>query len=310
MSDTDTRNRIEDLLQLMAALRTPGTGCPWDLAQDYSTIVPYTIEEAYEVADAIARGDMADLRDELGDLLFQVVFYARLAEEDGLFDFFDVVTGVTQKMIRRHPHVFGNSPARSDRDLQAQWDHIKHAERTQKQLEESKRAVPRTSLLDDVPLSLPALMRAVKLQNRAARVGFDWPDLLPVLDKLHEELAEFENELSPLLTEDGSGSYQADRSGSSAARPSDGSLSGEQKDKIEDELGDLLFVIANLARHLKIDPENALRRSNDKFVRRFRHIEQRLAEHGRSVEDASLDEMEYFWNEIRHAENHNLKRAK
>ncbi len=310
MSDTDTRNRIEDLLQLMAALRTPGTGCPWDLAQDYSTIVPYTIEEAYEVADAIARGDMADLRDELGDLLFQVVFYARLAEEDGLFDFFDVVTGVTQKMIRRHPHVFGNSPARSDRDLQAQWDHIKRAERTQKQLEESKRAVPRTSLLDDVPLSLPALMRAVKLQNRAARVGFDWPDLLPVLDKLHEELAEFENELSPLLTEDGSGSYQADRSGSSAARPSDGSLSGEQKDKIEDELGDLLFVIANLARHLKIDPENALRRSNDKFVRRFRHIEQRLAEHGRSVEDASLDEMEYFWNEIRHAENHNLKRAK
>jgi ATP diphosphatase len=254
---------IQRLIEIMAALRTPGTGCPWDLQQTFATIAPYTIEEAYEVADAITRGDLDDLKDELGDLLLQVVYHARMAEEREAFAFGDVVEAITAKMLRRHPHVFGSEEERARGAPPGFWDRAKEAERNG----ETKGGV-----LEGVPPALPALTRAIKLQSKAAKVGFDWPSLQPVFSKLKEELAELEAEI-------------ASGADSSAA--------------VEEEFGDLLFVIANVARHLKLDPEAALRAANEKFVRRFRHIEARLAEDGRSPAQSTLAEMDALWDEAK-----------
>ncbi|MBA2588504.1 MAG: nucleoside triphosphate pyrophosphohydrolase [Alphaproteobacteria bacterium] len=250
---------IAVLLEVMKRLRE---GCPWDKVQTFETIAPYTIEEAYEVASAIADKDLKALPGELGDLLFQVVFHARMAEEAGLFDFGAVVEAVTTKMIRRHPHVFGDEQARADAASQKDfWEKLKESERT---------AAGQTSLLDDVAGALPALMRAEKLQRRASSVGFDWNDAAKVVDKIAEEA----REVAEATT-------QAER---------------------EEEVGDLLFVVANLARHLKVDPEAALRSANAKFTRRFRHIEASLAARGVTLGDASLDEMEALWQEAKRAE--------
>jgi len=251
---------IDELLSLMAALRTPETGCPWDLEQDFRTIAPYTVEEAYEVADAIERGDMDELKNELGDLLFQTVFHARMAEEEGAFTFEDVARAITDKMRVRHPHVFAGADARDAEEQTRHWETQKAEERAEK---------GKTGLLDDVPVGLPGLTRAVKLQKRAARIGFDWKNPRDVLDKIAEETGELVEAID----------------------------SGDQ-DKIEDEFGDLLFVIANLSRHLDVDPEAALRRANEKFSHRFRHIETRLNAEGR-LGEANLEEMEELWVEAK-----------
>jgi ATP diphosphatase len=256
---------LRRLLEIMAALRTPGTGCPWDLEQDFATIAPYTIEEAYEVADAIARGDLAELRDELGDLLLQVVFHARLAEEQGAFDFGGVVEAITAKMIRRHPHVFGEARNLTPDQVKALWGEIKASERRGK-------PVPQGAL-SGVPVSMPALTRALKLQEKAGKVGFDWNDARAVLAKIREEIDEVEAELD----------------------------SGRH-DLAEAELGDLMFVVVNLARHLKADPEAALRGANAKFERRFAHIEAALGAAGRKPEQATLAEMDALWDEAKRAE--------
>ncbi len=249
---------IATLLDIMRRLRDPKSGCPWDREQTFATIAPYTIEEAYEVAGAIEDENWAALKDELGDLLFQVVFHARMAEERKLFDFDDVVSAITGKMVRRHPHVFADMGGIDTAEKQtAAWEEHKARERAQQA----------AGLLDDVPAALPALLRAVKLQKRASTVGFDWESAPKVLDKLVEEARE-------IVEAQAKGAPQA---------------------KIADEIGDLLFVVVNLARHLKVDPEAALRGTNGKFVRRFRFIEQRLAEQGRSPKEASLDEMEALW---------------
>lgn len=256
--------RIETLLEIMARLRDPDGGCPWDLEQDFASIAPYTIEEAYEVADAIERGDMDELKDELGDLLLQVVFHAQMAKEEGRFDFSDVVRAICEKMTRRHPHVFGDEEQRSAGAVKGRWEEIKAEEKAAKGLAQ-------TSILDDVPLALPALARAIKLQNRAARVGFDWPDTSLVIDKLNEEMLELSAEVAK----------------------------GGDPDRLEDEMGDLLFVYANLARHMKVDPEAALRRANAKFRRRFGRIEEKLAAAGKRPEESSLEEMDALWNEAK-----------
>ncbi len=254
---------ISRLIEIMAALRDPASGCPWDIKQTFATIAPYTIEEAYEVADAIARGDLEHLKDELGDLLLQVVYHARMAEERQAFAFADVVEAITSKMIRRHPHVFGTEAERAAGAEPGFWDRAKGAEKT---------ADAGAGLLGDVPVGLPALTRAIKLQNKAAKVGFDWPSLAPVLAKLEEELAELEEAI-------------ASAPKGAAASPA-----------IEEEFGDLLFVVANVARHLKIDPESALRAANEKFIRRFRFIEARLGEQGRSPAQSDLAEMDALWD--------------
>ena len=257
---------IDDLLALMARLRAPEGGCPWDLEQTWATIAPYTVEEAYEVADAIERGDPADLRDELGDLLFQVVFHAQIAAEAGAFTFDDVARAITDKMIRRHPHVFGDAEQRTAAGQTVAWE-------TQKAAERAAKGHDRARLLDDIPAGLPAMTRAVKLTRRAARVGFDWTRISHVTDKLREELAELEVEIA-----------------------------ADDRAKAEDELGDLLFVCANLARKLDIDPEHALRGANAKFTRRFRHIEDRLTAAGTPLADAGLDAMEALWDEAKRIE--------
>jgi MazG family protein len=254
------------LLAIMARLRDPQGGCPWDLEQTFATVAPYTVEEAYEVADAIARGSLQDLREELGDLLLQVVFHARMAEEAGAFDFSAVAAAISEKMIARHPHVFGDADVKTAEAQTRAWEEMKARERAAK----SGGAAPST--LDGVPLALPALMRAIKLQNRAARVGFDWPSTDEVIDKIVEEAREL----------------------AEVKRAAD-----VDADRLEDEMGDLLFVAANLARHLKVDPEAALRRANAKFERRFRHIEARLAAEGRKPEDATLEEMDALWDEAK-----------
>ncbi len=264
MSD-DSAHPIFRLVQIMARLRAPEGGCPWDLEQTFATIAPYTIEEAYEVADAIARGDMGDLKEELGDLLLQVVYHARMAEEAGDFDFAAVAETVSDKMVRRHPHVFGDDEVR-DAEVQTQrWEAIKAGERAAK-----GRAA---SALDGVPLGMPALTRAAKLTRRAARVGFDWPDLGQVVAKMHEELGELEAEIA----------------------------AGDVT-KAREELGDLLFVCANLARKLDVEPEAALRNANDKFVRRFNYIEARLQEQDRTPDQSDLAEMDGLWDEAKHHE--------
>lgn len=260
---------VDRLLTLMAALRTPRTGCPWDLEQTFATIAPYTVEEAYEVLDAVERGDMAELRDELGDLLLQVVFHARMAEEAGAFDFGDVVLAISAKLVRRHPHVFGASEAAADgAAVKQSWEQIKAEERAE------KRSVDRPpSALDGVSIALPGLMRAEKLQARAGRVGFDWNDPLLVLAKISEETAEVAEALA------------------TAGKP-------EQ----EEEIGDLLFAVVNLARHLDIDPEGAMRRANAKFERRFKSIEHALAARGGSPQTATLEDMEALWQAAKRSE--------
>jgi ATP diphosphatase len=257
----DAQTEIARLLGIMARLRDPDTGCPWDRVQDFASIAPYTIEEAYEVADAIARADFAALPDELGDLLFQVVYHARMAEEAGRFDFADVAAAIADKMVRRHPHVFGDEAAREAAAHSDAWEAQKAGER---------RARSESGVLDGVPVALPALTRAEKLTKRAARVGFDWPDAAAVLDKLDEEVAELRAELA-----------------------------GADPDRLEDELGDMLFVLANLGRKLGVDPEAALRRANAKFTARFTAVERQLAARGTSPADSSLEEMEAEWQEAK-----------
>jgi MazG family protein len=266
--DLAAANSLTELLAVMRALRTPVTGCPWDLVQTSATIAPYTIEEAYEVVDAIQRGDTADLREELGDLLLQVVFHAQMASEAGSFTFTDVASGITQKMLRRHPHVFGDEAARSAGAAKGFWEKIKAEEKAAKG---SMKAA--SSVLADVPVGMPGLTRAVKLQEKAARVGFDWPDIGPVFDKMREEIAELEVEV---------------RTG--------------DKVKIAEEFGDLLFVMANLARHLGVDPEAAVRGTNAKFTRRFQGIEAALARDGRTPAQSDLAEMDALWNAAKKAE--------
>ena len=253
---------IEQLLSVMAQLRQPETGCPWDLEQTFATIAPYTIEEAYEVADAIQRDNMPDLCDELGDLLLQVVFHARMAEECGAFDFDSVATTICEKMIRRHPHVFGDASVDTADEMTAVWETQKAQERAEKAAATGNAA----SVLDGVALGLPALTRAVKLQKRAARVGFDWTQPTEILDKLAEETAEVVE-----------------------------AIEGNDPAALADELGDLLFVVANLCRRFDVDPEAALRGTNAKFDRRFRAIETALAAQHRTPQEATLDEMEALW---------------
>ncbi len=260
----DPAAAIQQLIQIMARLRDPQGGCPWDLEQTFATIAPYTVEEAYEVADAIERGDLTDLRDELGDLLLQVVFHSRMAEEQGAFDFAQVAAAISDKMLRRHPHVFGDHAYDDVEDQKAGWETIKAAERAAKK---------KGGVLDDVPAGLPALTRAVKLTKRAARVGFDWPSTREVLDKLREETAELEVEIE----------------------------AGDHA-KAREEMGDLLFVVANLARKLDVEPEDALRATNAKFVRRFAFIEAELAKDGRTPDESDLAEMDTLWNNAKAAE--------
>ena len=256
---------LERLLAIMARLRDPQGGCPWDLAQSFSTIAPYTVEEAYEVADAIERNDLGDLKEELGDLLLQVVFHARIAQEQGAFAFEDVARAINDKMIRRHPHVFGDQSYDTGEAQTAAWEAMKAQERAGKGRDRS--------LLDDVPAGLPAMTRAVKLTKRAARVGFDWPEVSFVLEKLREEIGEMEAEIA----------------------------SGD-KDALRGEIGDVLFVMANLARKLDIEPEDALRATNAKFARRFQFIEAALAERGRTAEESDLAEMDALWDAAKVAE--------
>jgi len=267
---------IKQLLDIMAALRTPQTGCPWDLEQTFETIVPYTIEEAYEVADAVERSDLSDLKEELGDLLLQVVFHARMAEEADAFDFGDVVESITHKLIRRHPHVFGDAKDLPPSEVKRLWDSIKREEKAERRRAREALAGANgdeATILADVPLALPALTRAEKLTQKAATVGFDWRDAAEVTEKIREELKEVEDAI---------------QGGSSA--------------QIEDEIGDLLFAVVNLARHLQIHSEQALRRANQKFERRFKFIEAGLRNAGRSPHEATLEEMERLWLEAKQAE--------
>lgn len=255
----------------MARLREPERGCPWDLEQSFATIAPYTIEEAYEVADAISRDDLADLKEELGDLLLQVVYHAQMASEQKQFDFADVVEAITEKMIRRHPHVFADASLRETFAKSDLWRRMKDEEKA-----ECGKAV-NASRLDDVPAGLPALIRAVKLQRRAAEVSFDWPSLGPVLAKAEEEIAELKAAIAETPER-------------------------ERKTRAAEEFGDLLFVMANIARHLGIDPESSLRAANTKFVRRFKSIEAALAREGRTPEHSTLEEMDALWDEAKAAE--------
>ena len=270
---------ISRLLEIMAALREPETGCPWDVVQTFETIKPYTIEEAYEVADAIERNDPDDLCDELGDLLLQVVFHARIAEEAGLFSFGDVVEAITKKMIRRHPHVFAVSDAATPDAVKLQWDEIKRQEKTERAERHAARARasgkpvaddPKAGFLGSLQRSFPALTEALKLQEQAARVGFDWSEAEPILDKIEEEIGELREAL---------------RAG--------------EDNKIADELGDLIFALANIGRHVKADPEQALRGTNTKFRRRFGYIERSLQANGETLQGATLERMEELWQEAK-----------
>lgn len=260
---------IDRLLAIMARLRDPQTGCPWDVEQDFATIAPYTIEEAYEVEDAIARGDLSALREELGDLLFQVVFHARMAEERGAFDFNQVAAALADKMVARHPHVFGDGERRDAEQQAISWEAIKAAERARKRAGAGAPA----SALDDVPVNLPALTRAQKIQKRAGRVGFDWKDPAPALDKVVEETAEV-------------------RAALAAAEPA----------PLAEEIGDLLFAVVNVARLAGIDAEGALRAATGKFERRFKGVEAELARRGRTPEKSDLAEMDAIWSDVKRAE--------
>ncbi|WP_296070515.1 nucleoside triphosphate pyrophosphohydrolase [uncultured Agrobacterium sp.] len=267
---------ISRLIEIMEALRQPETGCPWDIVQTFETIKPYTIEEAYEVADAIERNDMDDLCEELGDLLLQVVFHARIAEERGEFAFGDVVHAVTSKMIRRHPHVFAVSDADTADRVKLQWDVIKAEEKRERAERRVRRGITedfKAGFLGGVQRSQPALTEALKLQEQAARVGFDWSDPAPILDKIEEEIAELREALAQ-------------------GRP----------EQVSDELGDLIFALVNIGRHVKADPEDALRGTNTKFRRRFNHIETSLSVNGETLQDASLERMEELWQAAKRIE--------
>lgn len=259
---------IDQLLGIMARLRDPDGGCPWDLKQTFSTVAPYTIEEAYEVADAIDRDDLADIKEELGDLLFQVVFHARMGEELGAFRFDDVVDVVSEKLIRRHPHVFASSGGIDEAEVNRRWEEEKAAER------ERKHGQADASALSGVTRGLPSLLRAEKLQRKAARVGFDWPDCQPVMAKIREELDEVED-----------------------------ALVHDDADHVEEEIGDVLFAVVNLARHCGVDADTALRRTNEKFTRRFQAIEQTVQASGRTMEAVSLEEMEEIWQAVKKAQS-------
>ena len=266
---------ISRLLEIMAALRTPGTGCPWDLEQNFATIAPYTIEEAYEVVDAIARGDLDDLKDELGDLLLQVVFHARMAEEQHAFSFGDVVEAISRKMIRRHPHVFADQDGRlTPGHVESAWERIKAEEKAERAARRPPEEVAHQSLLSNVKAGQPALTRAMALQRKASSVGFDWNDPRAVLHKIREEADEIE-----------------------------AALDHGDKEELAAETGDLLFALVNLARHVGADPEAALRGTNAKFERRFAYIEHALESRGRSLEAASLAEMDALWNEAKTKES-------
>lgn len=259
-------SQLERLLAVMARLRDPDTGCPWDKQQSFASIVPYTLEEAYELADAIEHGTMADIQDELGDLLFQVVFYAQLGKEQGDFDFAAVAATVADKLIRRHPHVFADAQIDSEAQLNVAWDKIKQEEKRQQGKDQDD------SILANVPPGMAPLMRAHKLQKRCARVGFDWPEVGPVVDKIHEEIGEVMAEVE-----------------------------AEQvnQDAVEEEIGDLLFAVVNLSRHLKVDAETALRKANHKFEQRFRGVEKQFKDQSQSIADASLEEMEAVWQQVK-----------
>jgi ATP diphosphatase len=270
---------IEQLLAIMAQLRSPDGGCPWDIEQDFSSIAPFTIEEAYEVADAIERGDFVDLKDELGDLLLQVVFHAQMANEAGLFDFGGVVEAITAKMIRRHPHVFGDTRHLSPEQVKGLWSEIKRQEKADRASARAAAGAPPEAYggaLAGVPDGLPALTRAVKLQEKASKVGFDWNDARLVLAKVREECDELEREIE-------------------AGKP----------EAVREEIGDLFFALANLARHVDADPEAALRAANAKFQRRFAYIEDRLAAVGKRPEESSLAEMDALWDEAKKSEKYN-----
>jgi ATP diphosphatase len=272
---------IAALLDIMAKLRTPVTGCPWDLEQNFATIAPYTIEEAYEVADAIARGDLDDLREELGDLLLQVVFHARMAEEQHAFAFGDVVEAITRKMIRRHPHVFGDESGKlTATDVKGNWDRIKAEEKAERAARRPLDEHSQTSLLSGVKAGQPALNRAMELQRKASTVGFDWNDPRAVLNKIREEADEIE-----------------------------AALDRNDRRELESETGDLLFALVNLARHVGADPDMALRACNAKFERRFAYIERALQARGRTLEEASLEEMDALWNEAKRNETSSSSRA-
>ncbi|MBM0105536.1 nucleoside triphosphate pyrophosphohydrolase [Steroidobacter sp. S1-65] len=271
---------IQRLLDIMARLRDPQRGCPWDLQQSFKTIAPYTVEEAYEVADAIERDDLASLRDELGDLLFQVVFHSQMAKEQGAFDFDDVVNAICDKMERRHPHVFGDASIDSADAQTIAWEEQKRRERAHKSA-----GVEHASVLDDVPLALPALTRANKLGKRAAQVGFEWSDVHGAIDKLDEEIAEFKAEVRQHLC------LQADAEEARAKHES------RQHERLAAELGDVLFCVVNVCRYLKIDPELALKRTNASFERRFRYVERGLAARGKTPQQATLEEMDQLWDE-------------
>lgn len=267
------QSAVEQLLDIMRQLRDPDTGCAWDIKQTFRTIAPFTLEEAYEVADAIERDDLTDLRDELGDLLFQVVFHAQMASEAGAFTFDDVARGIVDKMIRRHPHVFGDTTFETEAQLKAAWEKIKAEERLARQNRlktGSAVAEGPSSALDGVAKNLPSLMRADKIQKRAARVGFDWPDSQPVWNKLDEELAELRQAVT----------------------------CGKQSD-IEDELGDVLFTVVNLARHCQVDSESAMQRASAKFEQRFRQVEALAAARGTSLESMNLTELDALWDEAK-----------
>jgi len=261
---------IDDLQELMARLRDPEQGCPWDRKQTFRTIAPYTVEEAYEVADAIERDDLVELKEELGDLLFQVVFHSRMAEEAGEFEFAEVVDGIVRKMRRRHPHVFGEAEVRSAGEQSNAWETQKERER------QAKRGKKQASVLDGVALALPSMTRAEKLQKRAARAGFDWPEVDGVIAKIEEELEEVSEEMA-----------------------------GEEPETLAGEIGDLLFACINLARHVGVDPEPALRRTNTKFERRFQYVEQKLREQGVLLEESDLDQMDRLWEEAKRLEKRN-----
>jgi ATP diphosphatase len=263
VSDAASPATVDTLLDIMVRLRDPQTGCPWDLEQDFRSIAPYTLEEAYEVVDAIERDDSAALQDELGDLLFQVVYHAQMAQERGWFDFNDVVSDICEKMVRRHPHVFADEVIEDALAQTRAWERHKDRERGKQQ-----------SALDGVPLPLPALTRAYKLQKRASRAGFDWPSIHGVSDKVEEELAELNEEIN----------------------------SHAGIDKLMDEAGDLLFAAVNLVRHAGIDPELALRKGNSKFTRRFRRVEEFLHEAGQKLSEADLDTLDYYWDRAKEQE--------
>ena len=269
---------VEKLLKIMSQLRDPNTGCPWDIKQDFSSIAPYTVEEAYEVQDAIQRNDMIDLKEELGDLLFQVVFHSQMAEEQELFDFQDVVNEISDKMLRRHPHIFGDDKMLTPEDVRENWHKIKAQEKADKQIEKEKlgyKAANKKYVLDDIEIGLPALKKGQKISESVVKYGFEWPNIMAVFDKLNEEILEVKEAI-------------------------------EEKDQthIEEEIGDLLFVTINIARKCGVDAETALTKANDKFTKRFNKVEDHLSHNHSSIEQASLDEMENAWQIIKQKERH------